>query len=255
MVIRLLNNGLMKRVAFTIFFLLMSGLATLSAQVLTLQDGTPVRLRLERTISSATAHEGETVDFEVTEPVIVRGLVVIPKGSLALGHVSKVRQKRRFGRAGELEVSVDTVRLADGSTAPLRATSQEGGTPMDGGRIAATVVASPVLVWVKGKTVQLDRGMDTTAYVRGNIPIDEAKLRAGSPGTTITPPLPAAGGILTNLDVIQMQKAGLSEDVILSKIATSDTDFRTSPQDLIDLKNAGVSDRIIQAIVQKTPQH
>jgi hypothetical protein len=41
-----------------------------TAQVRTLQDGTPVRLRLSRNVSSATAHVNETVDFEVTEPVI-----------------------------------------------------------------------------------------------------------------------------------------------------------------------------------------
>lgn len=235
----------------------MTGLTGLSAQVLTLEDGTPVRLRLQRPVSSATAHEGETVDFEVTEPVIVRGMVVIPKGSLALGHVSKVRQKRRFGRAGELEISVDSVRVADGNTAPLRATSKEGETPMNGGRIAATVVASPVLVWVKGKNVEFERGEDTTAYVRGNIPIDEAKLREryqGAPPSDSVSSAANSSSILTNRDIIQMKKAGLSDDVILTKIATSETDFRTGAQDLIDLKNAGVSDSIIQAIVQKAPQ-
>ena len=53
------------------------------AQVLTLQDGTPVRLRLNRTVSSANVHVGETVDFEVTEPVINQNYVVIQKGAVA----------------------------------------------------------------------------------------------------------------------------------------------------------------------------
>lgn len=44
----------------------------LMAQVLTIEDGTPVRLRLNRSVSSATAHEGDMVDFEVTEPVVAR---------------------------------------------------------------------------------------------------------------------------------------------------------------------------------------
>src|ERR1035441_4395764 len=85
-----------------------------SAQVLTLQDGTPVRLRLNRTVSSATAHVGETVDFEITEPVTNENFVVIPKGAVALGRVTKVETKRRFARAGALELSIDSVRLSDG---------------------------------------------------------------------------------------------------------------------------------------------
>src|SRR5947208_15322504 len=86
-----------------------------AAQTLTVQDATPVRLRLNRNISSATAHVGETVDFEVTEPVIVNSIAVVPKGALALGSVTKAEPKRRFGRAGQLEISVDSIRLADGT--------------------------------------------------------------------------------------------------------------------------------------------
>jgi hypothetical protein len=62
----------MKRLFFATFIPFVVGL---SAQVLTIQDGTPARLRLNRTVSSATAHEGDVVDFEVTEPVVVQGLV------------------------------------------------------------------------------------------------------------------------------------------------------------------------------------
>jgi hypothetical protein len=71
-----------------------------AAQVLTLQDGTPVRLRLDRTVSSANAHMGETVDFEVTEAVINQNYVVIPKGAVALGRVTKVETKRHAARSG-----------------------------------------------------------------------------------------------------------------------------------------------------------
>jgi len=35
-----------------------------------LEDGTPVKLRRARTISSADAHTGDTVDFEVLEDVL-----------------------------------------------------------------------------------------------------------------------------------------------------------------------------------------
>src|ERR1035438_2004705 len=73
------------RLAATFLFVLAA-----SAHVLTLQDGTPVRLRLNRTVSSASVHVGETVDFEVTEPVIHQNYVVIPKGTVALGRVTKV---------------------------------------------------------------------------------------------------------------------------------------------------------------------
>ena len=110
------------RLAGTLFLVLAA-----AAQVRTLQDGTPVRLRLNRTVSSATAHVGETVDFEITEPVINQNYVIIPKGAVALGRVTKVEVKRRFGRAGALELSVDSVRLSDGRSITLRATREKVG--------------------------------------------------------------------------------------------------------------------------------
>jgi hypothetical protein len=233
-----------------IFFLVL----TAAAQVLTLQDGTPVRLRLNRTVSSASAHVGETVDFEVTEPVINENYVVIPKGAVVLGRVSKVETKRRFGRAGALELSIDSVRLPDGGTILLRATPEKGEGEMHGARKAATIAASPVLVWVKGKNVAFDKGTETTAYVSGDARLDESQPRT-SP--TLAPDsaadrgaVPEAG--LTNADIVQMQKAGLSEEIILSKIGTSTTNFDTGTQDLIQLRDAGVKNNIINAMVQKT---
>ncbi|MGA2115918.1 MAG: hypothetical protein ABSH56_14345 [Bryobacteraceae bacterium] len=236
------------RIACTFFLALAA-----TAQVRTLQDGTPVRLRLSRTVSSTSAQVGETVDFEVTEPVINQNYVVIAKGAVALGHVAKVEAKRRFGRAGALELSVDSVHLTDGRTVPLRATREKGEGDMSGARKAATVAASPVLVWVKGKDVSFEKGTETTAYVTGDTVVEEPRPRADSPQSpdTSADRKNPTGAVLTNADIVQMQKAGLSESTILSKIGTSTTNFDTDTQDLIRLKEAGVSDAIINAMVQK----
>jgi hypothetical protein len=235
------------RLACTLFLVLAA-----AAQVRTLQDGTPVRLRLNRTVSSANAHVGETVDFEITEPVINQNYVVIPKGAVALGRVTKVEVKRRFGRAGALELSIDSVRLPDGRTIPLRATREKGEGDMSGARVAATIAASPVLVWVKGKDVTFEKGAETTAYVSGDARIDEPLPRTAPAPDSAADRSAAPGAVLTNADIVQMQKAGLSEEIILSKIGTSTTNFNTGTQELIQLKEAGVNDNIINAMVQKS---
>jgi hypothetical protein len=53
-----------------------------------LEDGTPVKLRTARTISSADAHPGDTLDFEVLEDVMAKNTIVIPKGGIAWGTVT-----------------------------------------------------------------------------------------------------------------------------------------------------------------------
>lgn len=50
-----------------------------------LEDGTPVKLRTARTISSADAHAGDTLDFEVLEDVFANSILVVPKGGIAWG--------------------------------------------------------------------------------------------------------------------------------------------------------------------------
>src|ERR1700675_1273373 len=96
-----------------------------------LEDGTAVTLRLDRSLSSADARAGDRVDFEVAEEVSVNRIVVIPKDSPASGTVITAHKKRRMGRAGKLDVSIDGVQLGDGERATLRAVkeSREGVTP------------------------------------------------------------------------------------------------------------------------------
>ncbi len=91
----------------------------------TLMDGTPVRLRLGRTISSASERVGNSVDFEVAEDIKINNFVVIPVGAVALATVTAAEHKKHLGRAGTLELKLDTVRLADGEKAAITAT--EGG--------------------------------------------------------------------------------------------------------------------------------
>lgn len=55
--------------------------------------------------------------------------------------------------------------------------------------------------------------------------------------------------ILTNENIVTMIKAGLGEQLILSKIKTSGNQFDLSTDAIVKLKNAGVSDSIIVAMI------
>lgn len=57
---------------------------------------------------------------------------------------------------------------------------------------------------------------------------------------------------LSNDAVIRFVKAGLSDDLIVSTVASSPGSYDVSPDGVIALKGAGVSDRVVAAIVQKS---
>jgi uncharacterized protein YcfJ len=62
-----------------------------------------------------------------------------------------------------------------------------------------------------------------------------------------------SAGAVTNSDVIYMAQNGLGDDVIINSINTRGGRFDTSPISLIQLKSAGVSDRVISAVQSSGP--
>ncbi len=160
-----------------------------------LEEGTVVLLKLARELSSATATPGNRVDFEVAEDIKVNDLVVISKGSMAWGTIVDAKPKRRLGRAGNLAVRVDEVRLADAERVPLRASQKSKGKGrsgvMTGGIIASGVLffpVAPLFLFMHGKDTLIAKGTPVTAYVDKNTELDPSKFTNAPPAAT--PPHP-----------------------------------------------------------------
>lgn len=62
--------------------------------------------------------------------------------------------------------------------------------------------------------------------------------------------VPAYADTLNNESVIQLVNVGLGDEAIIAKIESSPSDFQTSTDDLIALKNANVSSGVIAAMIQ-----
>src|SRR5580700_431259 len=172
---------------------------TTLSQGFVLQDGTAVTLRLGRSLSSADAHAGDRVDFEVAEEVSVNRIVVIPKDSPASGTVVEAHKKRRMGRAGKLDVTIDSVQLVDGEKVTLRAVKEsQGGSHaglMAGGMVATSLIvwpAAPVFLLMHGKDVTIAKGTEVTAYISGDVKLDPVKFQPAPlvPAATPNPATP-----------------------------------------------------------------
>ena len=59
----------------------------------------------------------------------------------------------------------------------------------------------------------------------------------------------AASSVLSNAEVLQMVKTGFAEETILKAIQLSETRFDTSVAALLEMKNAGVSEKVMQAML------
>lgn len=148
-----------------------------------LEDGTPIKIRITRTISSADAKVDEKVDFEVLEETKIGEVLVIPRGGIAWGTVTEAQAKRRMGRAGKLNVNIDSVRLVTGEKVALRAIKEVKGGGNTGkmtGAIVATSIlffpAAPLFLFMHGKDITIPKGTEITAYINGDAPLDPAKF-------------------------------------------------------------------------------
>lgn len=156
--------------------------------VRTLEDGTPVTLRILQTVSSADARVNDRVEFEVVDEVRVADTLIIPKDAIAWGSVTEAEHKRRLGRGGKLEIVMNSVKLADGETAPLRATkeAQGGGHQgvMTAGIIATGLIfwpVAPAFLFIHGKDITISKGTEVPTFISGNFALDMAKFRAPAP--------------------------------------------------------------------------
>jgi hypothetical protein len=234
------------------------------AEILLLQDGLPVRMRLGRTLSSATAKEGDNVDFEVLDDVAVNGTILIPRGSTALATVTEAHTKRSMGRGGKLDVNIDYVRLPSGEKVALRGVqaNNAGGHvgAMTGAIVATSIVffpAAPLFLFIKGKDITIPKGHEVTVYTNGDQKIDTSKypvdpMAVAGPKTSLGAAqiTKISGKAMTNADVLELVGAGIGDSLIVAKIAGSPADFKLDTSDLIALKKAGVSENVVAAMIE-----
>lgn len=222
-----------------------------SAKGFVLEDGTPVKLRINRTVSSADAHVGDTIDFEVLEDVSVNGTLVIPKGGLAFATATEAQAKRRMARGGKLDINIDYVKLISSEKAALRAVKDlKGGGhtgAMVGGMVATSLVffpAAPFFLFMHGKDISIPKGTEVTAYVNGDMKLDLAKFQPPSQEQQAANSAPSAAPASASAK-IQLESDPPGADIELdgSFVGNTPSDVQVAEGDhTIKVKKAGFKD-------------
>jgi len=151
-----------------------------------LPEGTRIRVRLEQSISSSTAEEGQAVELSVADSVKVGDAVVIAEGAHVIGTITQAHEKRRMGRAGKLDFSLDRVKAVDNQWVALRYTvTRKSGQShalstgiLTAGTAAVFWPAAPVFLLRKGQDVAINRDVTFEVYTDRNYTI---KAAAGEP--------------------------------------------------------------------------
>ena len=83
-----------------------------SASIYRLPAGTRIRLKMDSEINSKVSSVNDTFTAVVSEPVVVRDIVVLPKGTTIEGRVASVSRAAVGGHDGQLNVVFESLRIS-----------------------------------------------------------------------------------------------------------------------------------------------
>ena len=89
---------------------------------LSIPAGTPLTVRLQSSVSSASAQAGETFEAVLDEPVVVKGQTVIPRGANVTGRVVAANQGGHLHKPAYLRITLASVSM-HGKNVPVEASS------------------------------------------------------------------------------------------------------------------------------------
>ena len=127
-------------------------------------EGTEVRIRFNDRLSSATNVEGDEFGITTDEPITLSDGTVIPAGFRGKGEVTAAHKKGMLGKAGELNIRIDYIRIGD-TRVRLRAVAGGEGKSGVGTTVALSLIVSPLFLMHHGAEVVYAKGRTLTAFV------------------------------------------------------------------------------------------
>ncbi|MDR2006547.1 MAG: hypothetical protein LBP78_04825 [Acidaminococcales bacterium] len=91
----------------------------IEAREVVLPRDTLIKISIAQALDSKTIQEGDKVRFRAEDSIYIGDVLVIPKGALGNGVVTKVSRARNFGRNGKVEIDYTDIRMIDDSQAFL----------------------------------------------------------------------------------------------------------------------------------------
>src|SRR6478609_10686801 len=79
------------------------------SKALVVPANTAIYVRLQQSISSATAQSGQNFSAELDEPLLVDGKTLAPKGAAVTGKVVAARESGHLHNAGYLRITLSSI--------------------------------------------------------------------------------------------------------------------------------------------------
>lgn len=151
-----------------------------SQGLVTLRAGTAVVVECTQTLNSKNLSEGQTVNVRVKYNVVVSKQTVIAAGALGNATITDVQKPGSFGKAGRMEVQIQSVQSVDGQQILVSGMNMlaEGQNKkglawgLSIGLFLLTLVGGAVGLFIKGKPAELKSGTTANTSVASDAQVD-----------------------------------------------------------------------------------
>lgn len=176
-----------------------------------LRAGTPVALRLmeEITTKKKAARVGQRFMMEVSEPVIVNGVTVLPSGTPAWGEITTVRNKGMWGKSGKLDARILYLRH-NGRQIRLTGTFDDKGVTGTAGVVGAIALVPIAGFFVTGTSAVLPKGGNVGGFIDEDVVLAFAN---GGPAPMQVPAAPAPVAVPAATATTTVAPATITEPV------------------------------------------
>ena len=141
---------------------------------LVLKDGSDVHLKFAESVSSKTATEGDTINLLLDEDLKIGNVVVAKAGTKAVGTVTHAKKAGMMGKAGELNMRLEYLKVGD-ERVKIRGSKGKEGEGKEGTAVVFTVLFGPLGLIKHGKNVDVKEGTPLTAFLDQDYTIPAAK--------------------------------------------------------------------------------
>lgn len=130
--------------------------------------GTALQLKTRTELNTKDNHPGDRFYLEVAEPLVYRGQVVVPAGSIAVGEVMRAERNGHFGKRGQLDIRIDYVETPSG---PIRLSGRAArqGTGQGLLSIGGALFISWPMIFIHGTSGRLPAETPVTAYLADDL--------------------------------------------------------------------------------------
>jgi hypothetical protein len=135
-----------------------------------LPANTELLLSMNDDLTTKGIEEGHKFRLSLVRDVMLGDLVVIPKGTPAVGEVTWKTGKGAFGKSGKMEIALRYVDL-NGRHIPIEGTYRQEGEGNTAATVAGVIAAGVFAGFITGKSAKIPQGRELKAHTKEALPV------------------------------------------------------------------------------------